>query len=70
MEEVKVKRKLFLILMGMVLMISGCQNKQEVQLPQLIIGYDDYCPFNYINDQGKQDGIDALIAKEACKRMG
>ena len=46
--------------------MRGCF-KNEKELPQFIIGYDDYCPFNYINDQVKQDGT---ITCKSTKDVG
>lgn len=39
-------------------------------LPILVIGSDEYEPFNYINENGEFAGIDVELAQEACKRMG
>ena len=36
----------------------------------LIIGSDNYEPYNYINEAGEFVGIDVDIAKEACRRLG
>ena len=66
MEEAKVKRKFICILLSMSFIMRGCF-KNEKELPQFIIGYDDYCPFNYINDQVKQDGT---ITCKSTKDVG
>lgn len=42
----------------------------EGELPELIIGSDDYEPYNYQDENGKPAGIDVEIAVEACRRMG
>ena len=42
----------------------------ERELPELIIGSDDYEPYNYQDEDGKPAGIDVEIAVEACRRMG
>lgn len=53
------------------LLLSGCGMKSSAKpLPQLIIGCDDYQPYNYIDEDGEPDGIDVEIAREACRRMG
>lgn len=44
--------------------------KEEQSLPKLVIGADNYEPFNYIGEDGTYCGIDVELAKEACKRMG
>lgn len=36
----------------------------------LRIGCDEYEPYNYVNENGKIVGIDADIAREACRRLG
>lgn len=53
-----------------ILGMCGCTAQQAKQLPTLVIGYDDYRPYNYVDEEGNQAGIDAELAKEACKRMG
>lgn len=42
----------------------------EEGLPELQIGCEEYEPYNYMDENGEMAGIDADIAKEACKRMG
>lgn len=37
---------------------------------QLVIGGDNYPPFNYTDENGKPAGIDIELAREACRRMG
>lgn len=58
---------------------SGCgigvgtrgQNKQNGdELPEIIVGCDTYPPFNYVDSDGQQVGIDIELAAEAFKRMG
>lgn len=45
-------------------------NVEVVPLPALVIGSDDYEPYNYIDSDGKPAGIDVEIAEEICKRLG
>ena len=61
---------------GIILMITGCSKKASSQKatkkdqPQIKIGVDILKPFFYIDRNGSYAGIDADIAKEACKRAG
>lgn len=51
--------------------LLGCAGKRIQQdLPQLVIGCDDYPPYTYTDEDGRSAGIDVEIATEACKRLG
>lgn len=54
------------------LLLCACarQPQQEQTLPTLVIGSDNYRPFNYYDDDGLPAGIDVELAAEACRRMG
>ena len=39
-------------------------------MPKIVVGSDDYPPFNYVDPNGKPTGIDVELAKEAFARMG
>ena len=39
-------------------------------LPTIIVGSDNYPPFNYVGSDGRPTGIDVELAKEAFRRMG
>ena len=61
---------------GLTLTFGGCEKvestevpKQEA-LPKIVVGSDDYPPFNYADPNGKPTGIDVELAKEAFARMG
>ena len=65
----------FLFVFG-VLLISGCSvttqkstSSQENML-EIIIGSDDFPPFNYSDENGEPAGIDVDIANEALGRLG
>lgn len=66
---------LFLIIVSMML-FTACAKDKELHndnadnLPELIIGSDDYKPYNYIDDDGNYAGVDVELAEEACRRMG
>ena len=57
--------------------LSGCglqsKNKSGVKVPDnrtIVVGVDDYPPFNFPDENGKPSGIDIELAREAFKRMG
>ena len=48
---------------------SGSRSEKE-ELPQIMIGSDNYPPYVYLNNDGVPTGIDVDIATEAFKRIG
>lgn len=64
------------VLLCMVLLIfCSCGKKaaeEEVQeeLPEIVVGCNDYSPFCYIGTDGEAAGTDVSLAKEAFQRMG
>lgn len=40
------------------------------ELPELIIGSDNYEPYNYLDDDGKPAGIDVELAEVVCEQLG
>ena len=53
--------------------LSGCSDKSAVSsdaLPVIIIGSDEYEPYNFNDKNGNPAGIDVEIASEAFLRMG
>lgn len=66
---------LFLITISMML-FAACTKDKELNnhsadsLPELVIGSDDYEPYNYIDENGDYAGVDVELAEEACRRMG
>lgn len=66
--------KFLLCLLFITLLTTGCNvlqsKEQDDKLPVLTIGSDIYPPFFYVNEKGEPDGIDVLLAKEACRRIG
>lgn len=57
------------------IMLCGCKDRAgstdvNNNLPELIIGGDDFEPYNYRDENGSFAGIDVEIAQEACRRMG
>lgn len=69
-------RKAGCLLGAAILLLSGCNGKTELmkketeKLPQLIVGSDDYPPYNFEDADGRPAGIDVDLAKEAFGRMG
>lgn len=57
--------------------LYGCERKErsdshnnEAGLPEIVIGSDNYPPYNYVDTDGNATGIDVELATEAFKRMG
>lgn len=55
--------------------LSGCgkngKNEEgEQSLPEIVVGSDNYPPFNYVDKDGDVTGIDVDLAEEAFARMG
>ena len=48
----------------------GAQQQPSGDLPELVIGSDDYRPYNYLDENGQAAGVDVALATEACRRMG
>ena len=49
---------------------EGLSSAKNEDRPQIIIGSDNYPPFNYEDADGKPAGIDVDLAIEAFDRMG
>ena len=50
---------------------SAASNPAKVErLPEIIVGSDNYPPFNYEDADGKPTGIDVDLATEAFRRIG
>lgn len=66
------------LFVGLVLALvcSGCGSAKKTEetvsenLPKIIVGSDNYPPYNYENSNGEPTGIDVELAKEAFRRMG
>lgn len=59
------------------LVLCGCgksgnisRQNNETELPEIVIGSDNYPPYNYEDANGEPTGIDAELAIEAFRRMG
>ena len=65
---------LLMVILAIPVLLSGCSAKADAQpdgnLPVLVIGSDEYEPFNYADDDGNYVGVGVELAQEACRRMG
>ncbi len=60
-----------LLIAALVLGLAACAKEApDDPLPRIVIGSDDYEPYNYINEYGQFAGIDVELAREAFRRMG
>ena len=54
--------------------LTGCKNtdnmKEEPEKPVIILGSDNYPPYNYLNEDGIPTGIDVELATEAFGEWG
>lgn len=58
-------------------LLCSCRQKESTgrqnnvaELPEIVIGSDNYPPYNYVDTDGNATGIDVELATEAFKRMG
>lgn len=57
-------------------LLCGCRAAERTQaestggLPVILVGSDNYPPFNYTGSDGEPTGIDVELAEEAFRRMG
>lgn len=72
------------LMMVCILLLTGCSESNDtdeddmikaeessgISAVSLVIGSDNYEPYNYIDESGENVGIDVDIAKEACRRLG
>ena len=69
-------KKITLLLVAVMLAavpLCACSAKPQgtsQELPQLVIGYGEYRPYAYTNEDGYVAGLDVELAREACERMG
>lgn len=66
-------RRFVLLVLLCLALLGGCARRQpaeQTSLPQIVIGSDNYPPFNYEDANGERIGIDVDLANEAFRRMG
>lgn len=63
------KTMAILLIAGLLASLSGCAGSGQAK-PQLIIGCNEYAPYNYTDEDGDPAGMDVELAWEACARMG
>ena len=49
---------------------AGGDADDEKNTPVVVVGSDEYEPFNYVDENGDFAGIDVELAQEAFGRMG
>ena len=49
---------------------AGEDADDEKNTPVVVVGSDEYEPFNYVDENGDFAGIDVELAQEACRRIG
>lgn len=69
------RKRITAALLALLLAGLGCgcgrsAGDEGPELPVLVIGSDDYEPYNYLSEEGKFTGFDVELAEEACRRMG
>ncbi len=75
-KKCKVYGLLVVLMLSIICGLSACQKRQVTEsktkekLPEIRIGVDMLKPFFYIDKNGDYKGIDAEIAKKACKLAG
>ncbi len=77
MKKIKNRKVLTAIICSAILLAAGgCRKTEEISsrpedvLPKIVVGGEDYPPFNYMDVDGTPAGIDVDMATEAFKRMG
>ena len=75
--RMEINLKKYIAAIGICFMALGAacimkKDPEEVgeELPELIIGSDNYEPYNYLDDDGKPVGIDVELAEAVCEQLG
>lgn len=76
MEKRRKRAAILGLVMTAAVLCGGCGIRREAgiqkvnDIPRIIVGSDNYPPYNYEDVNGQPTGIDVDLAKEALKRMG
>lgn len=77
--KIKYRKKFIIVLCALCMLtglLAGCSSKTDntssadALLQKIVIGSDNYPPYNYDDANGNPTGIDVDLATEAFKRMG
>lgn len=68
-------KKLYPLFLGVMVITGSSQSvlaseESTTDRPEIIIGCDEYEPYNYLDENGELAGIDADLSEEAFRRMG
>ena len=72
----KGRRALAAMACAMLALLAGCagaaetEGTESVERPAILVGSDNYPPYNYEDADGQPAGIDVDLAREAFRRMG
>ena len=67
------RRKIFMVWACFMLIMGAALPLERAcaeTLPVLVIGSDEYEPYNYVGADGTRQGVDVELATEALRRMG
>ena len=77
--KIKFRKRILIIICAFSMLtglMAGCSSQTDntssadATLPKIVIGSDNYPPYNYEDANGNPTGIDVDLAAEAFKRMG
>ena len=77
--KIKCRIRFFMVICALSMLtglMAGCSSQTDntssadASLPKIVIGSDNYPPYNYEDANGNPTGIDVDLATEAFKRMG
>lgn len=69
-ERFEMKRIRFWCTLLALFLLGGCADGSGSTLPKLVIGCEIVRPYCYTDADGAFSGVDADLAREACRRMG
>ena len=72
-KKSRIRAEVIIVVLGLSVtaaVLGGCRTQSEInakgieELPEIVIGSDDYPPFNYVDENGQPTGIDVDLAKK------